>query len=444
MNTLLPYVIKSAACLGILYIFYRAFLSRDTFFGLNRFFLLFAGVISLLIPVIPFDRILKQPVNTVAVFLDTVTVGPGGGEKFQQQVSGGPGILTLVYLAGAAVVLGMFLVRIIQMMLLVRRSSPGKGRGYRLMFFNRDISPFSFFNMIFLSSRMAEHDDLQTILAHERVHIRQAHSLDLVLAEILVVVQWFNPFAWLIRQELRNIHEYLADDGVISNGTPIPEYQQLVLDETMGIQVNRLANNFKISQVKNRIIMMTKKRSGYWSRGKALLALPVLVAAGLVFSAHSANLNIPKENAKAQTIKNDIFLSTPDTVKKEVKKEAAPVKKEPAKTQEIHFTPMTPDEQPTYPGGDEARVKFLMENVKYPATALKDTLQGKVIVSFIVQKDGSITDVKVVRSVRKDLDEEAIRVVKLMPKWNPGKLKGEVIICAMNLPINFKLDGKKK
>lgn len=356
----------------------------------------------------------------------------------------GQQILALVYFAGVALVLCLFIVRIIQLMLLVRHSSPGSVKGHRLMFFNRDISPFSFFNMVFLNSGAADRGDLQTILAHEQVHIRQAHTLDLILAEMLIVVQWFNPFAWLIRHELRNIHEYLADEGVISNGTPIPEYQQLVLNETMGISINRLANNFKISQVKNRIIMMTKKRSGYWSRGKALLALPVLVAAGLVFSASSTSLKITKETVKAQPISDDILVSIPDTIKKEVKKEPAPAKKEPAKSSEVKFVTMTPDDQPTYPGGDEARIKFLMENIKYPETAKKDTIQGKVFVTFMVQKDGSITNVKVTRGVRKDLDEEAIRVVKLMPKWNPGKLKGEVIITTMNLPISFKLDGKKK
>jgi len=418
MNALLIYLIKSSICLGTLYLLYWIFLRKDTFFQLNRFFLLFTGLLSLVIPVLPFERVMQKPVSSLEVFLSTVSITPGKELVNATGYIRGFEILGIIYFTGMVIFLTWFLIRIMQLFYLIHNSKIRREKGYRLVLFDRHISPFSFFNMIFINEKSVFQKNLETILAHEHIHIKQVHTLDLILTELLITVQWFNPFAWLIGRELKSIHEYLADEGVIRKGIPLTEYQQLVLLETMGLQVKNLVNNFTISQVKNRIIMMTKKRSGNWSMSKALLALPVIIATGLFFSAGTYNLNIRKEQSKREP-----------------------------KIQETAV--VVPDEQPSYPGGTKAMIAFMLGNIKYPEEAKKDKAEGKVFISFDVETDGSLTDVKVLRGFRKDCDEEALRVVKLMPKWDPGKVKGKAVKINFVVPIKFSLthakqDDKKK
>jgi TonB family protein len=411
MNALLIYLLKSSICLGVLFLFYWILLRRDTFFRLNRLFLLFTGFLSLVIPVLPFHSIVHDPVSSLGVFLHTVLVNSG---KIQASVSAdsvGLEIPGFIYFTGGFIALVWFLARLIQLYLLIRNSKIRRERGYMLILSDRNFSPFSFFNMIFINERSVTMGELGTILAHEQIHIKQVHTFDLILAELLIIVQWFNPFAWMISRELKRVHEYLADEGVIREGIPVPEYQQLVLNETMGIQVNNPVNNFTISQVKNRIIMMTKKRSGNWSMSKALLALPVIIATGLFLSASTNSLNNRQEKGKA----------------------------EPQKQAET-----TLDEQPSYPGGEKAMFAFILGNIKYPEEAKKFGAVGKVFIIFNVETDGRLSDVKILRGFDKDCDVEALRVVKLMPKWNPGKKNGNAVKTNFVLPIKFALDKEKE
>ena len=198
-----------------------------------------------------------------------------------------------------------------------------KADGYRLVSIDKAYSPFSFFNMIFISDSTFTSENRGAILAHEEVHIRQAHTIDLIIAELIIIVQWFNPFAWLMVSELKNIHEYLADDGVIRRGGPAASYQQLILDETLGFRVNNLANNFNISQLKKRIMMMKQKRSGNWAIGKVMMVLPVVVAMGLLFSAGALSSGLSQDKRTVESKKTGVSVVVPDTSKKYVASQSA-------------------------------------------------------------------------------------------------------------------------
>lgn len=411
MNAMLIYLLKSSLSLGILFLIYWIFLRRDTFFQLNRIFLIFTGFLSLVVPVLPFERIMYEPVSSLVVLLRTVMINPGNIQG--KEIGNIPGfsILTLIYFTGVIIASTRFLGRIIQLFFLVHYSETRRENGHRLVFLDRNFSPFSFFNLIFIHEKSIVQGDLGSILAHERIHIKQVHTLDILLAELLIIVQWFNPFAWLISRELKRIHEFLADEGVIREGIPLPDYQQLVLNETMGIQVNNLTNNFTVSHVKNRIIMMTKKRSGNWSKSKALLALPVIIATGLFFSASTNILNNRQNKIKTESPKRAVSAL---------------------------------DEQPSYPGGEKAMFAFILENIKYPEEAKKFGAVGKVFITFNIETDGRLSDVKILRGFDKDCDVEALRVVKLMPKWNPGKKNGNAVKTNFVLPIKFALDKEKE
>jgi TonB family protein len=271
----------------------------------------------------------------------------------------------------------------------------------------------------------------------------------MILLELASILQWFNPVVWLTSREMKTIHEYLADEGVLQTGISRSRYQQMILDETMGIQVNSLTNNFNVSLLKNRILMMTKPKSGSWARSKLLIALPALAALLFLLPASSISKSAVKGSSD-----NLLATSVFPTIPVASVISAIPVPQEKPKNEpQSKNTPAQPDKngvyyvvekQPQYPGGIDALMKFLGENIKYPEAAKKAGVQGKVFLSFVVQANGTVTTVKVIRGIGSGCDEEAVRVVKMMPNWIPGQEKGKNVAVQFNIPINFRLDSDKK
>ena len=326
-----------------------------------------------------------------------------------------------------------------------------RGRGRRgvgladnvVVFVDRGYSPFSFFNLVFINEVTLPANSLQTILEHEQVHISQHHTVDLILVELATILQWFNPIIWLAGREMKSIHEYLADEGVLQNGISRPGYQQMILDETMGIRVNNLTNNFNVSLLKKRIAMMTKSKSKTWAKSKVLIALPVLLVLLFLLTARSySNSDVLK--VTGSPVFAPVYLTSgPDPVIQDKPKKESQIKYvAPVVAGKEVYTVV--EKQPSYPGGQDGYRKFLIENIKYPEEAMKNKVMGTVYITFVVEKDGAVTNVKVLRGIGSGCDEEAVRVVKMMPNWNPGENKGQPVAVQYNLPINFKLDCLKK
>jgi TonB family protein len=240
----------------------------------------------------------------------------------------------------------------------------------------------------------------------------------------MTIVQWFNPFVWYYRTSLKSLHEYLADEGVLLKGYNPVNYQNLLIGQYMGIQVNDLTNNFNHSLLKKRITMMTKSKSNYFAKLKVLLVTPVaffLVVAFTVSPVVKTVAQVDKQTQKVEAKSQ----SPQDDGQNEI------------------FTVV--EDIPKFPGGEEARAKYMVENIVYPEAAKKAGKQGTVYVTFVIEKEGSVSNVKVLRGFDKDCDEVALNVVKNMPKWEPGKQRGEAVRVQFNMPIKFNLsDGGKK
>ena len=424
MNSYIVYLFQSAALLAVLYTVYWLFLRKDTFFHVNRFYLLFSILLSLVIPLLDIRIIARGPISPVVIMLDPVIISSEKIEKVANENLSWFEIAGVVYLTGVFIFSLRLVIQLIQLAVIIRQNKITRYEGSNIVFVDRGYSPFSFFNFIFIRKEYYFDDKLTPVLAHEKIHIQQFHTLDLLLVEIAVILQWFNPFAWFLGRSVKSIHEFLADEGVLKKGFLQREYQTLILNEAMGLQVNNLTNNFNVSLLKNRIKMMTKTRSTSWTRMKVLLAIPAFLAALFFFIAG------PASNLAAQ--------NTQQSVKPTETQKAAPQDK-PKVDEKIYKVVET---MPAYRGGEEALIKFIMENVKYPEQAKKNNIQGPVYISFIVEMDGSVSNVKVLRGIGGGCDEEGVRVVTLMPKWIPGKDKGQAVRVSYVLPIQFKLDGK--
>jgi len=427
MNDICMYLIQSTAILVVLYTVYWLFLRNDTFFQVNRFFLQSSLLLSLIVPLFDIRLWSQDSVSPVAILLDPVLVTP---EKIEKVASGHISLfemLGIIYLTGVAIFFLKFMIQIVQLLLIVYRCKITRQEGANLVFVDKGYSPFSFFNLIFIKKEYFVDGKLTPVIEHEKVHIRQLHTLDLILTEIGIMILWFNPFAWFLGQSVKRVHEFLADEGVLKQGFQKREYQTLILNEAMGLQINNLTNNFNVSLLKQRITMMTKSRSDSWASLKAGFALPALLAVMFLFTSGSLN------TLSSQDVKQ---------------KQAAPAEKpavtasSDAGTDPVFEVVKT---MPQFPGGFDAMAKYLVENIKYPDESRKNGVQGTVFVTFVVEKDGAVSNVKVLRGIGLECDKEAARVVQAMPKWVPGKNdQNEAVRVQYNLPIKFQLDNKDK
>ena len=440
MNTLFVYILESTICLSVLYVVYWFFLRRDTFFQLNRLFLLFMVIFSLLIPFLSFQWIPSNQSSAFMVLLDPVLITPAKMKHALSVHLQWIEIATVVYITGSLIFLLRFLLQLFQLYRITRKYGISQSHGQRVVFIDRGYSPFSFLNLVFMNESVIPEGSLPAILEHERVHIRQHHSLDMILVELATILQWFNPIIWLTGREIRSIHEYLADEGVLQDGINGSEYQQIILNETICIQVNDLANNFNVSLIKKRIAMMTKSKSGTWAKIKVLIALPALAALLFLLPSLSTSGSSGNTPDKSQTTPLlDKANNAVSTVAAELQGQHGQVKKSHG---EKVYTRV--EKEPQYPGGVDASIKFIVSNVKYPEEALKKNIQGTVFVSFIVQKNGAVKDAKVLRGIGGGCDEEALRVIKMMPRWIPGEDKGKKVAVQYVLPIKFKFDDEHK
>lgn len=425
MNTLILYLLQSGISLILLYGIYWFFLRKDTFHMVNRIYLVVTVIFSLLFPLLQINLpVYGSDQSTFVVMLDAVTINATSLQTTLSSHLSTFQIITIIYLTGVAIFLVRFFFQLGQLLLMVHKHGISHDEGLNIVFIDRNYAPFSFFNLIFINRREVNDKNIKEIITHEQVHIRQRHSIDLIIIELMTIVQWFNPMVWLYRNSIKSIHEYLADEGVLVRGFDAINYQNLLLHQSMGIQVNELTNNFNHSLIKKRIIMMTKSKSNFMARLKVLLVTPVALFLVLAFTASPMVQSIAQVDKSTKEAK-EIQTSTPQV-----------------KPGEDIFTVV--EVMPKFPGGDDARIKYMQNTLKYPEAARKAGKQGTVFVSYVVEKDGSITNAEILRGFDKECDRAALEVIESMPNWEPGLQRGKPVRVKYNMPLKFSLSSEKE
>lgn len=422
------YLLQVNVGLILFYALYKLVCTRDTFFRSRRFILIVSLVLPFILPFIDVrewlesrDRMIMLTHFDYSAVLPEIVVGSEAAETGNRVFVLSEWIGYL-YLVGVVVLLVRLAVQAFSLYRLIVRMPEKEINGVRVKCLNDPSGPFSFFGWIFMNPTAVKEDEISEILTHEMAHVKQHHSVDVLLAEMVSICCWMNPFAWLLKREVRLNLEFLADRKVMEAGFATKSYQYHLL----GLAYNHkygLSNNFNFSHLKQRIIMMNKKKSN--AAGYIKYALFVLPAFALLVAG-----NISCSQDASQT----------EDAKEEVVAPVSPEAKEaPADSTAKEEVFMVAEQMPEYPGGMKEMLKFLQENVKYPENAMKNNVQGRVIVQFVVEKDGTPTEFKVLRSVDPDLDAEALRVMKAMPKWKPGMQKGQVVRVKFTVPVSFKL-----
>ena len=423
MSEFLFYLLKVNIALIVLFGLYKVFFDKDTFFTIRRFVLMGIALASLLLPLIPFGSITpaviqNYPQGIITVQLSEVAVGGESISNFSWIQ-----FLGTIYLIVALFFIVRLLANLIQLTILLCKSPKAMIGNTLIHELPHGMAPFSFFHFICLSPTDYTPEQLTEIMRHEQTHSRQLHSIDIVFIQLMIIFCWFNPFAWLMLREIRINHEYLADESVIQTGADKKTYSYHLLQSTYPKQAAaNLYSNFNVLPLKKRIMMLNKKRSRSTLIWKYLMFVPVIAMLCMIVNCTNVQDEKAVETEKATVSATD-----------EMQTESA------AKTNSDEVFDSV-EQMPEFPGGMQALMSYLKDTIKYPEQAKKDGIQGRVIVQFIVEKSGKVTDIHVVRGIDPILDEEAARVVAAMPDWKPGMNHGEAVNVKYTIPVNFKLD----
>ena len=523
------YFLKVNVAFVLFYAFYRLLFYKDTFFKLRRASLLAFFGLALLYPLMNIQEWVKEqePMTEViqiySAMLPEMTVTPEVVVKTDWK-----GILlsasSYMYWGVMALLFVRFFIQLSSILLLAYRSRRTVIHGVPVYRLDKPAGPFSFFKMIFIHPESHSEKEIDEILTHECTHVFQWHSVDVMICELITVICWVNPFAWLLKREVRHNLEYLADNTVIQSGYDCKSYQYHLLGLAHHYQAAAtLYNSFNVLHLKNRISMMNKKRSHGIGRTKYLIFIPLAaflmllsnieavaritgeIAAEAVagvkeateisvlseddvkvsgqviddFNGPVIGANVIVKGTNVGTITDTEGYFVLETTKNAVLRFSFPgmkakevaVKDVQGKLKVQLYSdgsaqgsqsappppPMSPqistdpsdlvftvvEVMPEFPGGQGALLQFLAKSIKYPVIAQQNGIQGRVTCSFVVGKDGVIRNIEVIRGVDPSLDLEAARVISMMPKWKPGMQKGKEVSVKYTVPVTFRLQGKE-
>ena len=406
MTPFLLYIARAGLYLGLFCAFYLLVMRRTTFFRLNRVLLLCGSFLCLLLPIF---RLRSVATAGIASELSMVA----GAETVQEAVRTAfpwKEVLTGLYLAGALATLTLYALSAWKIMRMMRRGEPTSMDGCRLILMDEDVPSFCWGRKVVMSRKdLAENP---AILTHEMMHVHCRHSVDLLLYFPLQLLFWWNPLVWITREELRLLHEYEADEGVIQKGIDATGYQLLLVKKAVGEHRFTLASGFQHAKLKSRIEMMLKPGSSGWMRWSYAALIPVLGCFMFICNPVKA-VNL---QASTETFAEDVAEQEEST---------------PRRRSEM----MLFEQMPRFNGGG-ANDFSLWLNSRIQATS---GVEGRVLVQFTVGADGEVCDVKVIKGLREDLDDAVVQAVSASPRWEPAlNSSGEPTAVTFSVPVIFR------
>ena len=495
----------------VLYFAYKLLFRNSNRFQLNRIILLTISVFAFALPFIRiniegqhFQEMTSFKEEMDVIFYSDAVIEETPVEANTLSVTD---IISYIYIIGVVFFLMKFVYNIVKIYKIKAGKKIETIDDVNFIYTNESHIPFSFLKNIYIPK-----DNLDAmIIKHEMSHVKNYHSVDVILMEIMIAFQWFNPFIRMIKNELKSNHEFIADSEAIKDEDEKSNYMMLLLQQCTADDFSTIANNFSFLLTKKRITMITKNQKVKGSVIKVLLTLPVFAL--LILLNTQCDNTKPNEEKQSAVVKadenagqllgtivdrfsekpiafatvvlekdgNDLYYTTSDkngsykitrinegayNVKVScdgyesvsIRAVNIPVKKltfqdfwlkkndadEPssqkvvASQDSIH---RVSEVMPQYPGGPNEMMKYISDNIKYPQSAKDNKIEGRVFVTFVVEKDGSITNAAVMRGIDKECDAEALRVVASMPKWTPGQHKGEVVRTQFTIPIYYKFNN---
>lgn len=427
INESLNYLWEGSLCLALAFVFYKVFLEKLTFFNWNRAILLFMLTSALVVPLLSIELASDQT-GIQEITLPVFWVGEQIQEEsgfwiwsytWQETLFG-------VYVLGLVVAFGRLTLGLIKPIFQLQMVDKFSYQGMKIAV-HPSFEPASFFSYILLPSFDPENPDLDQILLHESVHVKEKHTWDLLLLQFAKAVFWFNPLIFLYERSVREVHEFQADQAVTRSYSQIA-YSRLLLRLLTKQSSWQFVNSFNQFQTKKRIIMMTKTNSKTIQKARFLLVLPLMAMFLFVFSCEMTQDSEIEGPTQVEASKNNVGPSDITARINDMGKDGNEI---------FDVTEV----QPNPPGGMDGWNQYLAENLKYPAQARQMGIEGTVILVFVINTDGSVSNVEILRGIGGGCDEEALRVVQNSPDWKPATQQGRAVNSRMRLPIRFKLSS---
>lgn len=415
MNSFLVFQLWGAFGIAVFTGIYYFLFRKETFYHFNRFYLLSTSILSMTLPAIHFAPF-GSGKGILPVALKSVTIMAYKVHLPDNQAKDTIHILPLLYWAIAFLLTVYLIYQVAVMLVLIRRHKIRKMNDHKLVLLTKGKHTFSFFNLIFIPPGISSGNEYNQVVCHELAHMKQLHSIDILLFKIIKVLQWFNPFVYLMETMLKETHEYLADEAVLKQDSNAGQYRLLLLSQVFGIKPG-LFSFFNHSLIKNRLIMMTKQKSPPRSRLKYLIILPFLALVIMVVCC----------------TKNESLAPPPPPT--------------PPPPEALASSPEVPEvsyvfveKQAQFQGGDiNAFRDWLQTKLVYPPEAIKKGVSGKVTVQFSIDSKGKLSEYKVLKSPDPLLSEAAIAALKLTPDWTPAQSNNKVVNQQFVIPVYFML-----
>lgn len=442
MEQFFLYIVRVSIYLAVFALAYKMLLSRKINPEFNRYYLLFSGIGAALLGFFTgftFTFSGNTTPNSVVDLPEIVVYANSGYIETTSFLANGLReieIIQVLILLSGLVVLTIVFVQLIKIMLLINQNPGSKFMGLTLVEIDNNTPPFSFFHWLFAAKELTNQQDFAKILAHEHAHYKRLHSIDVLVFELLHVLFWFHPAYYYLRNELKTMHEFEADAMALKIFDK-KDYQQTLLSLSFSGGMIPISNPFNVSLIKKRMLMMNQNKRHKPAQNwlKLLIILPFMTAAILIQSC-----SFDKKEVQTEPRPEDIMSVKVDSAGKVTASMVNPIEAA-ADAEPIEgeiFTVV--EEMPGFQGGPEAMMKFISNNIQYPEKAQKKGIQGRVFVNFIIEKDGSVSSPKILRGIGSGCDEEALRVVGMMPDWTPGKQRGQAVRVSFNIPIRFTLE----
>ncbi len=441
MGELMSFTLTSGIILLSMYLPYRLLLAGEKQHRLNRVILLAIYMAAIVIPLV---RPVALPgisgIEAGAATAETgIAIGRLSGGLTEHSGTAWMRVLLWIYIAGAAVALVRLVWAYVRLTVIIWNGKKIKMEGYTLVVTgNKNFSPFSWRGYVVVE-KTSDATEYPAIMIHEMRHLSSCHDIDLMLAQLYAVLVWYNPVSWLMIDELKTVHEYEADEAVIASGLNLRDYQMLLIKKAVGARLPSLANSLNHSKLQKRITMMYQSKSRTACKLGSLVLVPAL-AIGIAVVSIPAVASVISGASETTLLDSDSKVSKISAISANTESVAEMRTSAPASYNKVFTTVEKPAE---FPGGIEAMMKWLQYNVKYPKEAEKAGEQGKAIVKFTVNKDGSISNATIEKSVSPSIDKEALRVVTSMPKWKPAENGGKKVACWYTLPVSFRLAPDK-
>lgn len=429
---MIAWILKTTLLLAGFYSFFMLFMRKTTLFRLNRVILLTGTVLCLLLPLVRINVELSGQLTDYLLVRMVLPETVVGGEGVTNAAAGGwdwKALLYGVYTAGFTAVLISAAVSLCRIRKVIRKYKgvrycyDGK-RCAVLHVVENDMPSFSFMSHVVISrSDFGSHSE---ILIHECMHVRARHSVDMVFMSMVCALQWFNPLVWIMRSEIRIMHEYEADEAVLKQGIDAVQYQLLLVRKAVGDSCFLLASSFSHSKLKNRIAMMKKIKTTKWAALAYIACIPMLLSAMSFNAAEDTTESVPADESLGGAAVYAVEApESADTLDDKV----------------YGYMDEVLDVPPEFNGGKavEEFPKWVYSRLSYPDEARTAGIAGRVYVQFRINRDGSVSDVSVLKGVHESLDNEVIRVVSQSPDWTPGCIKGEPVTVVYSMPVVFQL-----